>query len=147
LPDYLSCAGAPSANGYLYIPNPYTGKFDNFGQYQNPWLLNINAQMRYEISPRITASLVLTNIYNRCFGGTKAAWTSYAPPGATVCGYYPNTLFAGGLTQQPGTGFFYGTSPAGAGNPTPYSTGIFYPYAGATSFLPFQAFLQLNIKL
>jgi hypothetical protein len=113
-------------------------------------LLNVNAQIKYEISPRVTAQLLLANIFNKCFGGSNTPWKTANPPGNVVCGYAANGIFAGGLTQAPGTGFFYGTSPTDpnnwpasrvAGGTIPY-----YPYSGAPSFFPFNAFLNFQIK-
>ncbi|MBV8811896.1 MAG: TonB-dependent receptor, partial [Acidobacteriaceae bacterium] len=143
--NYLQCGTSPNNLGILFIPNPYTGKFDNPGQYQNPWLFNLNMQMHYDVSPRIGATLILSNIYNRCFGGTSTPWSQANPPGSTVCGYVTNTGFVG---TAPGAGFFNGSGPndtaANGGNI--FSQNIKYPYTGATSFLPFNAYLTLQFK-
>jgi len=142
--NFTQCGNSLNSLGIFYIPNPYTGRFDNIGQYSNPWLLNLNAQIRYDISPKLTANLVLANIYNRCFGGTSTAWSSANPPGGTVCGYDTNTGFAG---TQPGAGFFNGTSVNDPANgPNVFSQNIKYPYTGLTSFLPFAAYFTLQIK-
>jgi hypothetical protein len=145
--DFLTSAASPYVNtGQLAIPNPYTGKMDSVGQFQQPWILNVGALLRYDISPKITANLTLTNIFNRCFGGSGSAWQAKFQPGTWVCGYGSNAgSFIG---TQPGAGFFYGASGSDPANgTTPYATAFnypFYPYSGA---LPFQAYLQLQIKL
>jgi len=143
--NYITCNPSVNNLGILFIPNPYTGKFDNPGQYQNPWLFNLNAQMHYDFSPRVGATLVLANIYNRCFGGSSTPWSQAEPPGQTVCGYNTNTGFAG---TQPGAGFFNGTSvnDVAANGPAVFSQNIKYPYTGLTSFLPFNAYLTLQFK-
>jgi hypothetical protein len=56
----------------------------------------------------------------------------------------------GPLSGQPGFGggFFYGTSPTAAGNPTgPYPKAYNYPFAPFTGALPFEAYLEAQIKL
>jgi len=143
--NYTQCGNSPNSLGVLYIPDPYTGHFDSVGQFQNPWLLNLNAQLHYDFSPKVGATLVLANIYNRCFGGTSTPWSQAAPPGSTVCGYDTNLSFAG---TQPGAGFFNGTSvnDVAANGPNVFSQSIKYPYSGLTSFLPFNAYVTLQVK-
>ena len=51
------------------------------GKYQQPWQINVGALIRYDISPRVTANLTLTNIANYCWGGTNTAWSSAFKPG------------------------------------------------------------------
>jgi hypothetical protein len=145
LPSYIDCFGSNYGEGFLYIPDPYTGKYDNFGAFENPWLLNVNAQIRYDLSSKVTANLVLSNIYNRCFGGSSTPWSSAFPVGGQVCGYDSNSYFAG---TTPGQGFFYGGSPHDTTyNTTPYTPSSYYPYNPLTSFLPFSAYLTFTIKL
>ncbi|MBV9149821.1 MAG: hypothetical protein JO024_08140, partial [Candidatus Eremiobacteraeota bacterium] len=142
--NYTQCGNSLNNFGALFIPNPYTGHFDNPGQYQNPWLFNLNMQMHYDFSPRVGATLVLANIYNRCFGGTQTPWSTAEPPGTVVCGYDTNQSFVG---TQPGAGFFNGSSPNDvAANGNIWSQNIRYPYTALTSFLPFTAYLTLQFK-
>ena len=144
LPDYISCLGSNFGNGFLYVPDPYTGKYDNFGAFQNPWLINVNAQIRYDISSKVTANLILSNLYNKCFGGTSTPWSSAYPSGSQVCGYDSNGAFSGTTPGQ----FFYGGSPHDTTyNTTPYTPTSYYPYSPLTSFLPFSAYLTFTIKL
>lgn len=135
--DYTSC-------GELAIPNPENrNRFDRFGEFQNPWQLSINAQMTYTVSPKVTATLVLANIVNRCFGGTLAAWSQAAPPGSHgLCSY-------GGNVVAPYVSNLYnGFGPNdAAANGGPLNPFIAHAYAGAGYAQPFQAFLQLQIEL
>jgi hypothetical protein len=153
--DFLTAGASPYVTtGQFAIPDPYTGKFDDIGQFQEPWQLNIGALIRYDISPRVTANLALTNIYNTCFGGSSTPWSKAFKPNKYVCAYYPNAgSFIG---TQPGAGFFYGASgsdPANGG--TPYATAFNYPFfpygnnpaGGSGNGLPFQAYLNVQIKL
>ncbi len=155
-PDFLSCgASTVVQSGFLAIPNPYTGKMDGMGQFQQPWQFNMGALIRYDVSPRVTASLTLTNIVNYCFGGSKTPWSSKFGPNSYVCGYGMNNgyfgNYVGPLPGQAGFGggFYYGASPTAAENGSPvYAPAFNYPWqpliGGA---LPFQAYLEVQIKL
>jgi hypothetical protein len=153
--DFLT-AGATgfTSSGLLAIPNPYTGSMDKMGQFQEPWQLNVGALLRYDVSPRVTANLTLTNVFNWCYGGSSTPWSSANKPNQWVCGYASTNGYSGGyigpLQGQPGYGggFFYGTSPTGASNGNPvYSSALNYPFAPYSSALPFQAYLEVQIKL
>jgi hypothetical protein len=145
--DFLTSFASPYvASGQFAIPNPYTGKMDAVGAFQEPWQFNLGALITYQVSPKVSANLSLTNLVNTCFGGTNTAWQKQFKPGQWVCGYGANAgSFIG---TQPGAGFFYGASgsdPVNGGQP--YATAFnypFYPYSGA---LPFQAYLDVQIKL
>ncbi|HEY1883869.1 MAG TPA: TonB-dependent receptor [Candidatus Cybelea sp.] len=71
---------------YLYIPNPQSGIF-SMDSYQNPSVIVGNLQVSYDISPRIKLTLLGSDLFHTCFGGTSEPWTSYYQPGAAVCGY------------------------------------------------------------
>ena len=138
-------------SGFLAIPNPFTGKMDSVGQYQQPWQANVGALLRYDISPRVTANLTLTNILNYCWGGSNTAWSSAFKPGNIVCGYSANdTYYVGPTSGQPGFGggFFYGSSPTSVSNGGPTYPGAFnYPFAPFSGALPFQAYFEVQVKL
>jgi hypothetical protein len=140
-----------TASGLLAIPNPFTGSLDKMGQFQEPWQANVGALIRYDVSPRVTANLTLTNIFNTCFGGSNTAWSSAFKPGQWVCGYGSNnSSYVGALSNQPeyGSGFYYGSSPSGASNGSPvYSSAYNYPFSPYTSALPFQAYFEVQVKL
>ncbi|HET9393727.1 MAG TPA: TonB-dependent receptor [Candidatus Rubrimentiphilum sp.] len=150
--DFLTAGATFSTDsGYLAIPNPYTGSFDGMGKFQQPWQINVGALIKYDISPRVTANLTLTNILNYCWGGTNTAWSSQFKPGSIVCGYgSSNGTYVGANSSQPGygSGFYYGTSANGATNGSPnYPAAYNYPFAPLSGALPFQAYLELQIKL
>ena len=144
-------------SGDLAIPNPYTGHFDTPGQYQEPWQINVGALIRYDISPRLSANVTLTNILNTCYGGTKTPWQSAFPANRYVCGWDSNPTgtagnfnYVGPLQGQPGFGggFFYGNSPGSISNGSPVYSNVFnYPFAPLTAALPFQAYFELQYKL
>ncbi|HZZ66524.1 MAG TPA: TonB-dependent receptor [Candidatus Baltobacteraceae bacterium] len=150
--DYTSCKHAAvgasgTSPGHLYIPNPYSGTFDSFGQFRNPWQLTLGMQVRYDISPRITANLTATNLYYHCFGGSSEPWTSTYPPGSHVCGYDPNRFFI--------SNYYNGSSPNDvAANGVPLNTYFSRPFVPAytgTDYLnlgfPLQLYFQLQIKV
>ena len=153
-PDYTSCHAAAvgasgSTPGYLFVPNPYTGTFDTFGQFRQPWQVNLGLQMRYDISPRITAQVTIANLYQRCFGGSSEPWTSIYPPDHNACSYYRNRFYI--------SNFYNGSSPNDlAANGVPLNQ--YFAAAFAPSFdgndvvsfnqvLPLQVYFDLQIKL
>lgn len=87
--NYLTTTSAGSgAFGYLYIPNPQTGSFA-YGNFQNPNFVVGNLQLSYDPSPKLRLTLLGTNIFHACFGGSAEPWTAYFPPGQNICGYSP----------------------------------------------------------
>jgi hypothetical protein len=148
--DFLTANASPYVStGEFAIPDPYTGRFDNIGAFQEPWQLNIGALVRYEISPKVTANLTLTNILNTCFGGNGNAWQAQFKPNRWVCGYgATGSNAANFIGTQPGAGFFYGASGGDPANGTaPYATALNYPFQPFSVAIPFQAYLDVQIKL
>ena len=139
-PNWISCGPSLGQYGSLYIPNPQTGQFDGIGAFRQPWLLNLNAQMSYALSKDVRATVVLANLFNRCFGGSNTPWSSAFPAGARSCGYTPNANYV--------SNFYNGSSPndvaangVGSYRVNQQSYAPFYPFS------PFQATLQLQVKL
>lgn len=151
--NYLTAfAGNVSTNpvaGQLFIPNPVTGTFATPGQFRNPWIAMLNMQVRYDVSPRVTALVTLSDIWHTCFGGSGEPWTTAFAPSANVCGYYANASYV--------SNFYNGTSPRdAAANGIAGQTWIQQPYipayglaagSGSGNALPFQASFQLQIKM
>ncbi|MDQ2864752.1 MAG: TonB-dependent receptor [Candidatus Eremiobacteraeota bacterium] len=145
--DYTSCGLAATPSGSLYVPNPDTGRFDTFGEYRQPSQLNLSMNLGYQVSPRIKATLSLTNLVNECFGGSKTSWSTQFPPNSFTCGYISNAYYI--------SNFYNGTSPTDLGangaalNPT-FAHPYIPAYADTNSFaypVPFNAYVQLEIKL
>lgn len=67
------------------IPNTYTHVFDPLGAFTQPNLLEMNLQIKYDVSPHISLTGTIANLFNTCWGGTVAPWT-YSGNGQ-VCGY------------------------------------------------------------
>jgi hypothetical protein len=150
--DYTSCHAAQvGANGttpgYIWIPNPYTGKFNTFGQYRQPWEFNMGLQLSYTLSPNATANVAVVNLVNSCFGGSNVPWAKTFAPSAQICGYSYNKFFI--------SNFFNGSSPNDVkanGVPlNPFFSVPYKPYYADTNSanlpLPTQVFFQLNFKM
>jgi hypothetical protein len=150
--DYTSCSFAltsdGSSPGTLYIPNPQTGTFDTFGQFRQPWQFNLGVQMSYDFTPRISGKFIVTNLLNRCFGGSSEPWSQAYPPNSVICGYTSSTFYNGGH-------FYNGTSPSDVkanGVPeNPYFAQSFVPaYGDVNSFnypLALNLYFSLQVKL
>ncbi len=154
LGDYQSCTGT------VPVPNPQTGRFDAVAQFINPWIFNLGGQISYDFSPRVTATVSLANILNRCFGGSPEPWTAAYKPNEAVCTYSqqynPWSLNPTYITWSPGeayntagAGYFYGSSPADPANGTAGYPSVYnYPYTPqALTGYPFQAYFQLTVKI
>ncbi len=145
--DYTSCGLAATPTGTLNIPNPYTGTFDTFGQFQQPWDFNLGLQASYDLTRSVTANLTVTNLLNQCFGGSAEPWTAAHPPSRTVCGYGSNIFYI--------SNFYNGTSPndvSANGVPlNPAFSPAFMPAPGDDSAynltLPLEVYFQLRFKL
>jgi hypothetical protein len=141
---------ATNCGGTVVIPDPYTGKFDTVGAFVQPNQIAANLQLRYEVSPKISLVATFANLVNRCWGGTKEAWTVN---NSDICSY--NILNNGG-----------GFAPVGNLYNPPATVGDFqrilqYPYGAyfgavnsntaAGNFnqtkQPFQFFVEARIRL
>ena len=75
---------AQSCGQLTAIPDTYTGNFDGLGAFTQPNNIAMNMQLSYDVSPRLQLVGTLANIFNTCWGGTTAPWTS---SNGNVCGY------------------------------------------------------------
>ncbi len=150
--DYTSCTFALTSDGTdpgtLYIPNPQTGSFDTFGQFRQPWQFNLGLQMSYDFTPRVSGRFIVTNLLNRCFGGSSEPWSRAYPPDSAICGYESNIFYNGGH-------YFNGTSPsdtaANGAAENPYFAQSFAPAFGDAFSgnypLAMNFFFSLEVKL
>ena len=141
--NFVTCGASLVNGGLLAIPNPTTGTFDSVGQYRQPWLLNLAAQVSAEISPTVTGRIIFANILNTCFGGSSTPWSKAFPPGNQTCFYSANGLAV--------SNFWNGTGPNDpVGNVAPAIPQYNYPYLNqpyAGGFNPFQMTFQLQFKM
>jgi len=131
------------AGGLIYLPDPYTGGFDNMGSLREPSQFTANLQISYDVSPRSSLTLILTNLYNKCYE------RGYAWDTNTACIYssLPSNIL-------PPVGNFLQTNSAGV--PVTGPVQLRYPYGlwfnntqvGITSALqPFEAVLEFQTKI
>uniref|UniRef100_E6Q558 TonB-dependent receptor plug domain-containing protein n=1 Tax=mine drainage metagenome TaxID=410659 RepID=E6Q558_9ZZZZ len=149
LADYQTCGAS------VPIPNPVTGAFDTIGQYREPWQLNIGGQFTYKFTRKVSGTLVVANLINRCFGGSKSSWTSAYPSNNIVCGYAPNGSYLGYTPGEAystaGAGYFTGNTPSDPTNGTAGYPAVFnQPYSPLYTSgggLPIQLYFQLNVQI
>jgi len=70
----------------LFIPDPFSGKYDTLGQYKEPWRLSMSLGLSYDISPKMTARVNLINLVDTC-GQRGYAWDN---PNVCVYGALPS---------------------------------------------------------
>jgi hypothetical protein len=143
LANYTTCDTSIARGGALFVPNPETGKFDGYGEFRQPWVLNLNASFAYEFSKSARANVVLSNVFNRCFGGSKTPWSAAYTPGRNgVCTFIPNSL------TYAGAGWFNGASMTDvAANGVAARKIQQHSYGpGVPLLLPFQMSFQLQLK-
>jgi hypothetical protein len=137
---------ATSCGSTLTIPNQYTGTFDNLGSFLQPNQIMGNLQVSYEASSKVTLVGTFANLLNRCFGGTKAPWTSTDP---NVCSY--GTLPTGGAFGPVGNVYNWSTT-----QQSPIQALVKYPYGsylagtnddGNSTKTPFNFYLEARIKI
>jgi hypothetical protein len=114
----------------LVIPDQYTGKFDAPGAFIEPSYIGLNAQLTYDISPRVSANAAFANIYGSCFGGSNEPWVV----GVHQCGYdvIPGHLLPAGNIYNPGDTI---------------QRLVQYPYGNLFTTSPFQMFFNVNFKM
>lgn len=125
----------------VFIPNPFNGgRFDSLGTYKEPWRLTLNLNLSYDISPQVTADVLLTNIVDHC-GQRGYAWDN-----GNTCLY---AALPTGVLYPAGN--FYPNSALASAPPQlqfPYS---FWLNNNNTGFvgvkIPFQATFNLHFKL
>ncbi|MDQ6929418.1 MAG: TonB-dependent receptor [Candidatus Eremiobacteraeota bacterium] len=124
------------------IPNIYTGKFDTLGTFRQPSQINVNVQVAYAASNRVSFVGTFANLVNRCFGGSSAPGTLND---GNVCSY--GTINNAGAFAPVGNVYNPGT---------PIQRLVRYPYGAYLASVndntssiktPFNFFLEARIKL
>ncbi len=117
----------------IIVPDPYTGKFDALGAFQDPSRLTLNLQVGQDIGPRMRITLAMTGLADVCFQRGYAWDRGFCQYGQLPGGVKPAGNFA--YVTDPNLAFPYGVL-VGNNNTT---------YVGAK--VPFQAFVDLQVKL
>ncbi|MBV9718837.1 MAG: TonB-dependent receptor [Candidatus Eremiobacteraeota bacterium] len=128
-----SCPGG--AIGAVFLPDPYSGRFDNLGAFVQPAELSANLQTSYALNPRMTLTVQAVNLYNHCFQ------RGYAWDNSVTCVYsnLPSNILApsGNFVKNPPVQVRY-----------PYGTFYNITEVGISSVLqPFGFFADLSIRL
>ena len=129
----VSCPGG--SIGAIFLPDPYSGHFDNLGAFVEPSELSANLQTSYDVTPRMTLTLQAVNLYNQCFQ------RGYAWDNSVTCVYsnLPSNILApaGNFVKNPPAQLRY-----------PYGTFFNVTEVGISSVRqPFGFFADLSIKL
>ncbi|MGA8099916.1 MAG: TonB-dependent receptor [Candidatus Cybelea sp.] len=129
----VSCPGGSA--GAVFLPDPYSGRFDNLGAFMQPSELSANLQASYDVSPRVTLTVQAVNLYNQCFQ-RGFAWDN-----SVTCVYstLPSNILApaGNFVKNPPVQLRY-----------PYGTFFNVTEVGISSVRqPFGFFADLSIKL
>ncbi len=129
----VSCPGGTI--GAIFVPNPYSGHFDNLGAFMQPAQLSLNLQTSFDVTPSATLTLQAVNLYNRCFQ-RGFVWDN-----SVTCVYsnLPSNILApaGNFVKNPPAQLRY-----------PYGTFYNITEVGISSVLqPFGFFADLNVKL
>ena len=135
--DATSCNAALNA-----IPNVYTKTFDGIGAFTSPTQLLGSMTLSYDFSKRFGTTLVVSNLINQCFGGSKQAWTNGGPH---VCSYESGEISRAnaptGNAYNPGATFEPFAQYPYFGYAGPYTMGVVNPNA------PFNVFLSFHARL
>ena len=129
----VKCPGG--SIGAIFLPDPYSSRFDNLGAFLQPSELSANLQTSYDLSPRMTLTVQAVNLYNHCFQ------RGYAWDNSVTCVYsnLPSNILApsGNFVKNPPAQLRY-----------PYGTFYNITEVGISSVLqPFGFFADLSIKL
>jgi hypothetical protein len=129
----VSCPG--STIGAIFLPDPYSGHFDNLGAFMQPAQLSLNLQTSFDVTPSATLTLQAVNLYNHCFQ-RGFVWDN-----SVTCVYsnLPSNILApaGNFVKNPPAQLRY-----------PYGTFYNITEVGISSVLqPFGFFADLNVKL
>ena len=91
---------------------------------------------------------MVTNLLNRCFGGSSEPWTQAYPPNGAICGYVSNTFYNGGHFYNGSS--FYDVAANGV-HENPYFAQSFAPSYGDSSSsnypLALNLYFSLQVKL
>jgi hypothetical protein len=102
-----------AAGNAVYIPDPYTGKFDTLGQFFAPTTASISASTAYDFGKAVTLTLIGTNLFHHCYSHGQP----WEQGGNTACNYGNNVFYGGPNVPAGGNAI--------QGNPFGYSPSYF----------------------
>jgi hypothetical protein len=154
VPGYVpqACSALPSATpatpgvscgsgGAIFVPDPYTGRFDGLGTLREPWQVVMNLQLSYDINPRMTLTVIGNNVFNTCYQ-RGYAWDT--PAACWYSSLPSNAIAPNGPGTQPGA--FLTNPPIQLA--FPYAIWFNNTQVGITSARqPFELSVNLDIKM
>ncbi|HTX58024.1 MAG TPA: TonB-dependent receptor, partial [Verrucomicrobiae bacterium] len=133
--EYVTPSGATQSPGVIFMPDPYTGRFDSLGSLRQPWQLSVNLQANYEINARVSLTMIASNLFNACFQ------RGYAWDDSNFCMYsnLPSNILApaGNFLAAPPVQLKYPYGPWSNQNEVGYTA----------VKQPFQLTFDLNVRL
>jgi hypothetical protein len=130
-----TCTGDALHGGNLFLPDPYTGKFDTLGQFRQPSQLTLNLQLSYDIAKNVSLRLLGSNLYSKCYQ-RGYAWDD---PNTCVYSNLPSNILApaGNFLTNPPVQVKY-----------PYGAWFNITQVGYWGVIqPFQATVNLDVRL
>ena len=130
-------ANTSKCSGSIFIPDVYTGKFDNLGDFNEPSRITANLQIGFEATPRVKYTLTMANLIDTCHQ------RGYAWDYQHICVYssLPSSIL-------PPVGNFTNPATAPADLRFPYAVWLNNSNTGSVgTTLPFQAAFEMNLKL
>jgi len=129
----VSCPGG--SIGAIFLPDPYSGRFDNLGAFMQPAQLTLGLQTSYDLTPRVTVTFQAVNLYDKCFQ------RGYAWDNSATCVYstLPSNILApsGNFVKNPPVQLRY-----------PYGTFYNITEVGISSVMqPFGFFADISVKM
>jgi hypothetical protein len=138
-----SCTGVTSGttadtttcSSFIFIPDKYTGVFDNMGAFREPSRITANLALGYDVTPRVKATLTLANLIDSCSQRGEPWDTS----GTCIYAQLASNLLApaGNFVANPPVQLKY-----------PYGNWYYNQQVGAEGQkIPLQATLEMSFKL
>jgi outer membrane receptor protein involved in Fe transport len=110
---------AATCNAFQQIPNPFSKRFDNYGQYLEPNVITGNLGISYDLNKKTRVSLLGVNLLSSCFGGSRVPWAVSGRVGCNlggISGTYVGNLYNPGDRLQTITQYPYIPNFTSAGN-------------------------------
>ncbi len=128
-------ADTTTCTGYIFIPDKYTGVFDDMGAFREPSRLTGNLALSYDVTPRVKTTLTFANLVDQCFQRGEP-WDA---PNTCIYAQLASNLLApaGNFVANPPIQLRY-----------PYGNWYYNQQVGAEGQkIPLEATFEVNVKL
>ncbi|GAC1654313.1 MAG: hypothetical protein NVS9B12_04830 [Vulcanimicrobiaceae bacterium] len=137
------CSNFTGSGQFFFIPDVYTGKFDNLGAFKEPSRITMNLGLGYELSDKVKATLTLTDLVDTC----KQRGYPWDDPNICVYSTFPSGILSP-VGNFAGPGLPNGIPGVPIQLAYPYS---YWSNINNTGFvgtkMPFQAVFSLRFKI